>query len=326
MNATGLTSQSQSTERRLVVTGDDFGLTPGVNRGIVYAHTHGVLTHASLMATTAFTADAIDLALGTPSLSVGLHLVLVDGRSCLPSGSIASLVDAGGRFRPTAGEFVRDWSLCRIDPDEVEHELRAQIEHVLAAGLHPTHLDSHKHLHMWPPIFQTVVRLACHYEVPAIRIPVERPVLGLIGWNRHERPARAQAIANALTAPLAWLNRLTLDRKGLDVAFFVGRVHTGLLSLERLKQTLERLPPGRSELMTHPGFVDGHLARVRTRLRDEREREVALLCARETREVIERAGVVLAGPAGRRPETSANSTATLATDGRWCAGCARKMS
>lgn len=283
----------------LRVTGDDFGLTPGINAGILHAHRHGILTHASLMATAPFAREAMRRARETPTLAVGLHLVLADGRPCLPPRRIPTLVAPDGRFRPSAGAFVRDWVSALIDPAQVEQELRAQIEILLDAGFRPTHLDSHKHVHMWPPVFDIVARLARRLDIPAVRVAIERPVLGLTLENRADPSAFRQSIDNAMLAPCGWAARRALERLGLEPAWFTGRIHTGSFTPERLERSLRRIPPGTAEMMTHPGYLDEHLAAARTRLRAERERELAMLCAPETREVLRRLGVRLAGPPGQ---------------------------
>jgi predicted glycoside hydrolase/deacetylase ChbG (UPF0249 family) len=259
------------------VTGDDFGLTPGVNAGMVHAHRHGILTHASLMVRAPFASEALALAHQAPSLAVGVHLGLVDGRPCLPPSRVPTLVDGEGRFRRTAGEFVRDWAAARIAEGEVERELRAQVEALCEAGFRPAHLDSHKHVHMWPPVFEMVVRLAGEYRVPEVRLALERPIAALALENVGDRRAFRQSIDNAMMLPLGWLARRALERHGVAPAWFLGRVHTGLLTPDRLARALRRIPPGRAELMTHPGYVDEELERVRTRLRAEREGELALL-------------------------------------------------
>jgi predicted glycoside hydrolase/deacetylase ChbG (UPF0249 family) len=293
-------------KRTLVVTGDDFGLTPGISRGIVHAHLHGILTHTSLMATAPFVAEAIDLALQTPSLSLGVHLLLVDGKPCLRASKVPTLVNDLRQFQPTAGAFVRDWCVGQINPTEVERELRAQIERVLSSGLRPTHLDSHKHLHMWPPIFHLVVRLAQEYGIPAVRVAAERPAVTLLREHLHDRGVRSQAIGNLLMVPLAWLDRLALPTSGVGSLWFVGRVHTGRLTVDRLKRMVGRLPPGGAELMTHPGFVDAHLASANTRLRQEREHELQLLCAPAVLALMQEAGIELAE--GRVPRNVSQRT------------------
>lgn len=280
--------------RTLAITGDDFGLTPGVNTGIMDAHLRGVLTHASLMASAPFVDEATALAVLHPSLGVGLHVVLVDGRPVLSPRDVPTLVTPDGAFRVTPFDFVRDWVLGRIALDEVEREVRAQVAVMTAAGLRPTHIDSHKHVHLWPPVFDVVAKTAARHGIQSIRVPFEQPMLSLVSESLWIAPARKQAVGNALTAPLAVHALRELERRHLSPRWFLGRVYTGMMTESRLEHALRRMPPGVGELMTHPGYPDEELARVRTRLRLERAADVELLCAVRTRELLRRTGVTLA--------------------------------
>jgi chitin disaccharide deacetylase len=304
--------------RILAVNGDDFGLTPGITRGILDAHTYGVLTHASLVASGPFAAEAIALARDTPSLSVGLHLVLVDGRPCLPTRLVPSLLDDGRCFRATAGAFVRDCVLARVARREVESELRAQIERALAGGIRPTHLDSHKHVHMWPPIFEIVTRLASEYGIPSVRVALERPVGRLLLETRRDPAARRQAVANLGMTPLAWMDTHRLAAARLTRTAFAGLAYTGILTPQRLAGLIARLPAGRTELMTHPGYVDDHLSAVTTRLRRERELELELLCSPDTRTLLERESVDLAQRGSERNTGGRSHSRPVCRKGHLC--------
>src|SRR5262249_20914256 len=151
--------------RRLVVNADDFGLTVGVNDGILDAHEHGILTSASLFANAPATADAIRRARWHPSLGIGVHLALVDGAPVLPPADVPTLVTGDGRFRRSWKPFVAACLRGRVSLVEVERELTAQIETIVAAGVLPTHLDTHKHVHAYPPIFAVVSRLAARFGI-----------------------------------------------------------------------------------------------------------------------------------------------------------------
>ncbi len=287
--------------RTLMVTGDDFGLTPGVNAGVLAAHTRGVLTHASLMTAGGAADDAIAMARATPTLGVGVHLTLVDGRTVLPPDAVPSLVGADGALRSSPSGFVRDWMLDRIDTADVERELVAQIAVLVGAGLTPTHLDSHKHVHMWPPLFDMVSRLAVRFGIPVVRVAVERPPARVMAEAWTGDGARAQAIANLLMVPFGRHAERALARHALTPSRLVGRVYTGLLTAPRLEQIVSRLPEGRAELMVHPGFPDRPLEQLRTRLRAERAADVALLCAPSTFALLRRHGVDITSPEDRRP-------------------------
>src|SRR5579863_2150715 len=139
----------------LIVNADDFGLTSGVNRAILELHQRGVLTSATLMACAAATVEAIEMAKATPTLGVGCHVVLVDGEPALGSAQLPTLARAGdGSFRPGLGKFVVDLLSGRIAAAEIEAEAQAQIARVQACGLTLTHVDTHKHTHMFPAVLR----------------------------------------------------------------------------------------------------------------------------------------------------------------------------
>lgn len=279
--------------RLLVINGDDFGLTPGVNAGMLDAHREGVLTSVSLFANAPSTTQAIAMAHATPSLGVGCHLTLVDGTPTLPATDVPSLVTPDGQFRQTWGAFIRAGLLGRIDLDDVRRELTAQIERLQTAGITLTHLDSHKHVHTWPPIFRIVAELATAYRIPAVRVPYESPWMGPVPADLRDAGIRRQAIENLGMRWWTWRDARVLARHRRLAPAFFGRVHTGRVDREVLPKILERLPDGVSELMMHPGYQDKALARVRTRLRREREAEVSLLRSPDTRLAIHEAGVAL---------------------------------
>src|SRR5882762_3180227 len=142
--------------RSLVINADDLGLTVGVNNGIFDAHDRGVLTSASVFANARATEDALARALRRPVLGVGCHLTLVDGQPTLPPARVPTLTQDDGRFHQSWKPFIVACLRGRISLVEVEQELTAQIERLLSAGVRLTHLDAHKHVHAYPPIFSIV--------------------------------------------------------------------------------------------------------------------------------------------------------------------------
>src|ERR1700677_2331171 len=126
--------------KELILNADDFGLTRGVNEGIVSAHQDGILTSATLMATGPAFDDAVERALANPSLGVGCHLVLVGGKAVSPPAEIPSLADAAGKMPESLPAFVAKISTGKINPGEVERELRAQIKKIRPAGVERTHV------------------------------------------------------------------------------------------------------------------------------------------------------------------------------------------
>ena len=266
--------------RQLVVNADDLGLTVGVNDGIFDAHDLGILTSASLFASAPATADAIRRLRSHPSLGVGIHLALVDGMPTLPAAEVPSLVAADGRFRPSWKPFIVDALRRRISTADVERELTAQIERVVGMGITPTHLDAHKHVHGYPPVFAIVARLAVRFGIPVVRIPYERTV------GRPFRRRQQQAWLNAAMWPWARRNVRTAASLGLRTPRLAGRIDTGSLNADRLSELLRATGPGVTELMVHPGYLDEALKRTGTRLLESRAQELELLCTMKTRALV----------------------------------------
>ena len=159
---------------RLIVNADDFGLTSGVNRAIVELHRAEVLTSATLMACAGATSEAVRLAIENPTLGVGCHVVLVDGQPVLPPSKIPSLVEKQtGCFLPRLTEFLGRLFTGRIRAAEIEAEAAAQIALLQGAGLRLTHIDTHKHTHMFPPVLGPVLSAARKAGIRAVRNPFE---------------------------------------------------------------------------------------------------------------------------------------------------------
>jgi predicted glycoside hydrolase/deacetylase ChbG (UPF0249 family) len=263
-------------QRSLVINADDLGLTVGVNDGILDAHDLGVLTSASVFANAPATGNALARARQHPSLGIGCHLTLVDGQPTLPPARVPSLIEDDGQFRPSWKPFIVSCLLGRISLAEVEQELTAQIDRIRSAGVTLTHLDAHKHVHAYPPIFAIVTRLAERFQIPVVRVPFER-WSNPHGGTTQKWTARSQALMNAAMLPWGWRDYRTAARAGIRTPHFIGRTHTGVLSAEALAAMVRALPPGVTELMVHPGYVDEALTRLNTRLLDARADEVNLL-------------------------------------------------
>ena len=256
---------------RLIVNADDFGLTAGINRAIAELHAAGAVTSATLMASASATAEAIEIARSTPTLGVGCHIVLVDGTPVLPPDRIPSLVDPRtGQFRPTLSAFLMRLLTGNIDPSEIEAESAAQIASLQNRGLELTHIDTHKHTHMFPAVLRAVLRAARAAGINKIRNPFEP------SWA-----VRATARASLTrVAELTILRRLRPACLNLiaDAGFTttdgtVAMAATGVLDAAMLAALVNRLAPGTWELVTHPGYNDTDLDRVRTRLRASRDQE-----------------------------------------------------
>jgi predicted glycoside hydrolase/deacetylase ChbG (UPF0249 family) len=271
--------------RSLVVNADDLGLTVGVNDGIFDAHDHGILTSASLFASAPATFDAIRRARSRPSLGVGVHLALVDGTPTLPPSRVPTLVEDDGRFRRSWKPFIVACLRGKVSLAEVELELTAQVERLRSAGVRPTHLDAHKHVHAYPPVFAIVARLARRFGVPVLRVPYERWP-SIAGDDDRRGTMRLQALLNAATLPWARRDYRTAASHDVRTPHFIGRIHTGILSVDALAGLVRALQPGVTELMVHPGYADGELERTGTRLLESRQKELDLLCSLEARALL----------------------------------------
>jgi predicted glycoside hydrolase/deacetylase ChbG (UPF0249 family) len=255
---------------RLIINADDFGLTPGVNRSVAELHEAGTLTSATLMATSNFFDEAVRLAHAHASLEVGCHVVLVDGVPALPPAQIPSLVLARGQFRDKLGRFAADLFMGSIRAEEIEAEATAQIRRVQDAGLRVSHIDTHKHTHVFPRVLRPLLRAAQACGVPAIRNPFEPD------WALRVTPSagRLRRIAVvALDSQRRTFLRLVREAGLVTTSGTIGVLATGTLDVvTTLKRLLAAMPAGDStwELVCHPGYPDEHLDRVRTRLRASR--------------------------------------------------------
>ena len=273
--------------RRLIVNADDFGLTDGVNRGIVESHEKGIVTSTTLMACAERFREAASLAAQSPRLSVGCHVLLVDGTPVSPPEQVASLVPVNGRFRDSLATFAGMAVGGRLDEDQIEVEITAQVQKLQSAGIQVSHLDSHKHTHMFPAVLKGMLRAAKNCGVHAIRNPFEPLVFAKVGtWKRQFQLTMMQRFRSSF--------RRALDEAGVKSPDgCIGVAATGGLSAEIFLQLLQQLPEGTWEFVSHPGWNDAELDKVKTRLRESREKELAMLTAESIKEAIRREEVRL---------------------------------
>jgi predicted glycoside hydrolase/deacetylase ChbG (UPF0249 family) len=262
--------------KRLIVNADDFGFTPDVNRGILAAHRDGILTACTLMANGEAFDDAVRLAQDTPSLDVGCHLVLISGRSLLPPYAPLP-ASAPALLRALAARRIR-----------VYDELAAQVRKILAAGIAATHLDTHKHTHLAPPVLDAVARIAEEFGIRWVRRPFDIPLTAARGGGVLKRAA-----SDSLQALRARFHRVLARHGCRTTDHFAGFQLTGRFRAPELAQLIRDLPEGVTEFMCHPGYCGGDLRRARTRLKESRERELEALVAPEVRAALTEAGVEL---------------------------------
>ena len=255
----------------LIVNADDFGQTPGINRAVLELHQAGLLTSASLMARAAATDQAIEIALATPTLGVGCHVVLTDGEPVLPPAQVASLLDPSTNlFIPSLTGFLGRLFAGRIRADEIQAEATAQIQYLQSCGLQVTHIDTHKHTHMFPRVLRPLLRGARACGIRLVRNPFE-PVWA-IRATAGAGFVRAAQVSILRSLQSTW--RRILTEEGFETTGgTIGVSGTGALDTVTLHRLLDRVPAGTWELVTHPGYNDSDLARVQTRLRASRDIE-----------------------------------------------------
>ncbi len=273
--------------KQLIVNADDLGLTPAVNRGVVRAFQDGIVTSASLLVTGSAFEDAVALAQQNPELDVGLHLALVEERAVLGPDVLPTMVDETGRFPRTSAEFIQRALLGGISWHEVEQEIAAQIGLFQKTGLRLSHLDSHQHLHMFPPVFQIVRRLASWMDNVWIRNSAGP-------WRKppHVRMGRwTQQIGLNLTSLSARALHGSPSPQMPDGMY--GFEVSGRLTRPAIEQILRKIPDGLYELICHPGEDDAETRTRYSRWGYRWAEELEALTAPETRVVLQEQGIVL---------------------------------
>ncbi|HEY1994921.1 MAG TPA: ChbG/HpnK family deacetylase [Edaphobacter sp.] len=258
---------------QLIINADDFGLTPGVNRAIAELHQAKALTSATLMATGAAFDDAVAIAHANPALGVGCHILLTDGTPVSPPKSIPTLLGPDGKsFRPSLVDFIQALLRGVIREDDIEREAVAQVQKLQCAGIRVTHLDTHKHTHLFPAVTRPLLRIAERCSVRAIRHPFEQAWSLALGHGNRMRRLQVKLLGRLKTSfehqpQIRDAHVLTTDGT-------IGISATGNLYGETLRQILHAMPAeGTFELVCHPGYNDRDLDRIVTRLRAHRDIE-----------------------------------------------------
>ena len=279
--------------RRLIINADDLGLTHGVNRAVEQAHAGGVVTSSTLMANSAAFDDAVALARRHPELSVGCHVMLVDGEPLLPPNQVPSLVE-GARFRNSFVSFARRALRRQLNPAEITAEAVAQIHKLQATGINVSHIDTHKHTHMFRAVLRPLLAAARKCGLRAIRNPfapmkplafahlLRRPRL----WTRYSEVKVLASLHSGFAEEVRRAGLATTDGT-------FGVVSTGALDLKLFAAIVGCIPEGTWEFVCHPGYNDADLAGVRTRLRASRAKELEVLTSADARFLLEQRGIEL---------------------------------
>jgi hopanoid biosynthesis associated protein HpnK len=265
--------------RSVIINADDFGLSPGVNRGIVEAFREGVLTSTTALVNLESFEDAVRLARENPDLPTGIHLSLLWGRPVSNPADVAALVDDQGHFPRSLTTLAARYALGRLARDQVRLEFRNQIRAFLDAGLKPTHADTHKHVHCLSGILDELIAAAREFGIDKIRLPDDdgRGPSQAAGGDSSLRPSWKAAGKRRLIRFFCRNARARLREAGLrTVDHFVGIEQTGCLNSDLLNRILSNLGSGTTEIMCHPGY-DDEAARRYSATPLRREMELASL-------------------------------------------------
>ncbi|MBI4595555.1 MAG: hopanoid biosynthesis-associated protein HpnK [Candidatus Tectomicrobia bacterium] len=236
--------------KKLIITGDDFGLALPVNEAIEEAHVNGILTAASLMVGARAAADAVERAHRLPSLGVGLHLVLVEGLPILPPESIPDLIGSDGEFsshRVRAGiNFFFKPGVRR----QLAAEIRSQFQAFRTTNLPLDHVNSHNHMHLHPTVLSIILKVGKEFGLKTIRVPYE-PLLP--SWLASRKGLFRKLVSWLFLSPWIFLLHRRLRRAQLRSNKFVfGMNDSGNMQLLHLLRFLHCLPEGVSEIYFHP--------------------------------------------------------------------------
>ncbi len=274
--------------KKVIVTGDDFGLAVPVNEAVVEAHRRGILTAASLMVAGNAARDAVERAHATASLRVGLHLVLVEGKPVLPPASVPNLVNSRGEFptrlfRAGLNFFFRPESRAQL-----EAEIRAQFEAFLETGLPLDHVDAHNHMHVHPTVLGLLLKIGREFGYPPVRLPYEPP---LRSWRASGKALPGKIALWVLLGPWIGLMRSRLRNAGVrfNNAVF-GMNDSGAMTEALVLRMLRQLPDGATEIYFHP--ATRRCPEIDRTMPDYRHvEEFEALTSRRVAEALEAAGV-----------------------------------
>ena len=238
--------------RRLVITADDFGADVAVNEAVEIAHRQGVLTAASLMVGAPAADDAVARARRMPSLGVGLHLVLVEGRPTLPPSEVPDLLDASGAFRTDMARAGAAMFFLPSVRRQLAREIEAQFAAFAATGLTLDHVNAHKHFHLHPTIASLILKIGRRHDLEAARLPIEpSDVLAKVEPGAGGR--------DWIVDPWARLARRRFRAAGVAVPDQVfGLRWSGAMTAGRLLGLIDTLPSGLSEIYLHPATLAGY--------------------------------------------------------------------
>jgi len=258
--------------KNLIVNADEFGLTRSVSEGIIYAFKNGIVTNTTLMVNMPSSEHAFDIIRKNPDLKVGIHLNLSDGKPVLESDSVKTLIDEDGNFL-ALGKLLARVVTGKVSYLEIENEVRAQIKKAIDNGINITHLDSHRHFHMYPAILRRIIKVAKEFSINKIRYSYENSSLGLMDNLLKFTFVKKQIVSlcSLMCKPILVRNNIKFNQ------YFIGMSQIGTKNQsEVFRKLLHNVKDGTTELICHPGHVDEELKRINPYVQ-ERENELGIL-------------------------------------------------
>lgn len=283
--------------KRVIINADDFGLSRGINRGIIKAYQAGLLTSASLMVNMPAFEDAVGLLKENPGLKVGIHINIVRGKPILPSSKVKSLTSKG-YFLKNILKVIGAIYLRRIGLKELELECRAQIEKALNRDIAITHLDSEKHIHMIKPVFEVIVKIAKEYGISKIRYINGMPYF-YQNITNLSTILKGHFYKSLLLSLASIQNRSIIRKYNLKTTnYFYGSFDVNGMTTPKYERILLGLKNGTTEIMCHPGYIDKEwedypLCLEKFYLNVNREKELNALIDPKLKELVRKSNIEL---------------------------------
>ncbi|MDM3852181.1 MAG: hopanoid biosynthesis-associated protein HpnK [Aphanizomenon gracile PMC627.10] len=261
----------------LIINADDFGFSQGVNAAIIQAHEEGILTSTSLMVSGDAAQEAIALAKNHPQLAVGLHLVLVCGKSILPPSQIPHLVDSQGNFSNDPTLAGLSYQFNQATRAELRLEIYAQLAKFRDSGLNLAHVDGHLHLHVHPVILNILTEFAAEFQIKFIRLPSEELSKNL---KIDQRNLFTKIIWSIVFGQLRHYGEGLLKAHHIKFADRVyGLLQTGDMSEKYLLRLIPQIEAELVEIYSHPALAN-------TDINHGGEVELAALLSQEVRQLL----------------------------------------
>jgi len=232
-------------QKRLIINADDFGLGPAINRGIIEGFENGIITNASLSSCGVAFNEAVEFSRGRSNLGVGIHLTLNEECPISRKDKIKSLL-SGDRFLNLPA-FLKRFLSRRVVLEEVRLEFESQMQRFIETGIKPTHIDSHKHIHMLPGIFEIALRLAKKYNIRSIRFS-RSTMFDILKSQGFLRALEVFGLSTLAVLQLSKIKEYSIVVP--DNCY--GLMESGSLDEKQVYYILNHIRYGASEIFCHP--------------------------------------------------------------------------